>query len=67
MLEVDFKTFKLNFHYMKSAFYGKILPANELCQVIYLLKKSTFDFIKLLIAVESKFKDDTSTSPSGKK
>jgi hypothetical protein len=35
--------------------------------VIYLLKKSTFGFIKLLIAVGCKFKNETSTSPSGKK
>ena len=76
-----FKTFKLlkmallgqifwnflNFHYIKSAFSGEILPANGLCQVIYLLKKSTFHFMKLLIAVDSKFENDTWTSPSGKK
>jgi hypothetical protein len=57
----------LNFYYLKSPFSGKILRANGLCQVIYLLKQSTFGFIKLLIAVDSKFQNDTSTSPSGKK
>jgi hypothetical protein len=68
-----FKTFKLlkmallgqifynflNFYYIKSAFSGEILPANGLCQVIYLLKKSTFHFMKLLIAVDGKFENDT--------
>ena len=38
----------LIFHYIKSAFSGEIRRANGLCQVIYLLKKSTFHFIKLL-------------------
>jgi hypothetical protein len=32
-----------------------------------LQKKSTFHIMKLLIAVESKFQNDTSTLPSGKK
>jgi hypothetical protein len=57
----------LNFYYIKSLFSGEIQRDNGLCQVIYFQKKSTFGFIKLLIAVDSKFENDTSTSPSGKK
>jgi hypothetical protein len=57
----------LNFYYIKSPFFGEKREANGLCQVIYLLKKSTFHFMQLLIAVESKFENDASTSPSGKK
>ena len=64
---VIFGNFVFKFHYIKSPFFGKKREANGLCQVIYLLKKSTFCFIKLLIAVESKFENDTSTSPSEKK
>ena len=55
------------FHYIKSTFYNPKQLANGQCQVIYLLKKSTFHFIKLLIAVDSKFRNDAATSPSGKK
>jgi hypothetical protein len=57
----------LNFYYIKSPFFGKKREAYGLCQVIYLLKKSTFHFMKLLIAVESKFQNDASTSRSVKK
>ena len=57
----------LNFYYIKSTFFGKKREANGLCQVIYLLKKSTFHFMKLLIAVESKLENNASTSPSVKK
>ena len=56
----------LNFYYIKSTFFGKKREANGLCQVIYLLKKSTFGFIKLLIAVESKFKNDLQLHQVGK-
>jgi hypothetical protein len=57
----------LDFYYIKSTFFGKKREANGLCQVIYLLKKSTFHFMKLLIAVESKFENNASTSPNVKK
>ena len=54
-------------HYIKSTFYNPKQLVDGLCQVINLLKKITFSFIKLLIAVDSKFKNDAATSPSGKK
>ena len=57
----------LKFYYIKSPFSGGFQRANGLSPLIYLQKKSTFAFIKLLIAVDSKFENDTSTSPSGKK
>jgi hypothetical protein len=62
-----FFPFFLHFYYIKSPFSGKILHAIGRCQVISLLKIATFGFMKLLIAVESKFKNDASTSPSVKK
>ena len=57
----------MNFNYIKSTFFGKKREAYGLCQVIYLLKKSTFHFMKLLIAVESKLENNASTPPSVKK
>jgi hypothetical protein len=60
----QFLTFFFKFHYMKSTFYN---PKQLVNGLIYLLKKLTFLVIKLLIAVDSKFKNDASTSPSGKK
>jgi hypothetical protein len=57
----------LNFYYIKSTFWGEKREANGLCQVIYLLKKSTFHFMKLLIAIECKFENNASTSPNVKK
>jgi hypothetical protein len=57
----------LNFYYIKSTFFGKKREANGLCQVIFLLKKYTFQFMKLLIAVENKFENNASTSPNVKK
>ena len=63
----NFGSIFFKFHYIKSPLYGEVGHANELCQVIYLQKKSTFGFIKLLIVVESKLKNDASTLPSGKK
>ena len=55
------------FHYIKSPFSGKIRHANGLCQVIYLLKKSTFGVIKLWLnlysreAVQHKLKNSLKT------
>ena len=63
----NFGSFSFKFYYIKSPFQGEVGRANELCQVIYLQKKSTFGLMKLLIAVDSKFENDTSTSPSEKK
>ena len=54
----NFGSFFFKFHYIKSTFYNPKQLVNGLCQVIYLLKKFTFRFIKLLRAVESKFKND---------
>ena len=51
----------MNFYYIKSTFFGKKREAYGLCQVIYLLKKSTFHFMKFLIAVESSFENDALT------
>jgi hypothetical protein len=62
-----FGIFFFKFHYIKSTFYNPKQLVNGLCQVIYFLKKLTFLVIKLLIAVDSKFKNDAATSPSGKK
>ena len=53
-----FDIFFFKFHYIKSTFFNPKQLVNGLCQVIYLLKKFTFRFIKLLRAVESKFKND---------
>ena len=57
----------LNFYYIKSTFFGKKREANGLCQVIYLLKKSTFHSMKLLIAVDSKIENDPFILPILKK
>ena len=57
----------LDFYYIKSTFFGKKREANGLCQVIYLLKKSTFHSMKLLIAVDSKIENDPFILPILKK
>jgi hypothetical protein len=53
----------LSFYDIKTPFFGKKLEAYGLCQVIYMLKKFTFCFMKLLMAVESNFENGASTSP----
>ena len=59
--------FFLYFYDIKSFFSGKKWEANGLCQVIYLLKKSTFHSMKLLIAVDSKIENDPFILPILKK
>jgi hypothetical protein len=57
----------LNFYYIKSTFFGKKQEANGLCQVIFYQKRANFGFMKLWVALGSKFKNDASTSVNRKK
>ena len=57
----------LNFHYIKSTFLGTKGDLNGLCQVIYYQKRANFGFMKLWLALGSKFKNDASSSVNCKK